>query len=193
MQIELQNLQHEVGITFVLVTHDQEEALSMSDRICIMRQGRIVQQGSPRELYDAPAGAWVADFVGKSNFLAGTVAAVIDGAIDLTVGGQVLRGRHVATGAALRAGDPAVLAIRPELMRLDRPVAGAPLTGRVLNRIFLGEQTEYLVRTTALGDLLALVPRAAEAGGDGFVPGDEVALAWPDGAALALADDRERH
>ena len=71
MQIELQNLQREVGITFVLVTHDQEEALSMSDTIAIMRDGRIVQFGTPRELYDAPVNRYVADFVGESNFFAG--------------------------------------------------------------------------------------------------------------------------
>jgi hypothetical protein len=72
MQIELQNLQREVGITFVLVTHDQEEALSMSDTISIMRDGRIVQSGPPSELYDAPINRYVADFVGESNFFGGT-------------------------------------------------------------------------------------------------------------------------
>ena len=71
MQIELQNLQRNVGITFVLVTHDQEEALSMSDRVCIMRDGCIVQTGTPRQLYEEPANRYVADFVGKSNFLDG--------------------------------------------------------------------------------------------------------------------------
>ncbi|MBI3672516.1 MAG: ABC transporter ATP-binding protein, partial [Rhizobiales bacterium] len=71
MQIELQNLQRDVGITFLLVTHDQEEALSMSGRVCVMRDGRIVQTGSPRELYDRPVNRYVADFVGKSNFFAG--------------------------------------------------------------------------------------------------------------------------
>ena len=71
MQIELQNLQRDVGITFLLVTHDQEEALSMSDRVCVMREGRIIQSGSPRELYDKPVNRYVADFVGKSNFFAG--------------------------------------------------------------------------------------------------------------------------
>ncbi|MDP9138448.1 MAG: ABC transporter ATP-binding protein, partial [Pseudomonadota bacterium] len=73
MQIELQNLQRTVGITFLLVTHDQEEALSMSDRVCIMRDGRIVQAGAPRTLYDEPVNRYVADFVGKSNFFPGTV------------------------------------------------------------------------------------------------------------------------
>jgi spermidine/putrescine transport system ATP-binding protein len=192
MQIELQNLQHEVGVTFVLVTHDQEEALSMSDTICIMRQGRIVQQGSPAELYDAPSGAWVADFVGKSNFLAGTVGEATDGEATVLVAGRPFRGRRPPSALPLRAGEPTVLAIRPEMVRLEPGAAGGP-AGRVLNRIFLGEHTEYLIRTHALGDLLALVPRAAEAGAAGFVPGDEVTAIWPEAAALALADDREAH
>ena len=98
MQIELQNLQHEVGITFVLVTHDQEEALSMSDVVCIMRAGRIVQRGSPTELYDAPVSAWVADFVGKSNFLAGRVGAVDGGTAEIVTVGGSMRGRLVDGG-----------------------------------------------------------------------------------------------
>jgi spermidine/putrescine transport system ATP-binding protein len=73
MQIELQNLQNNLGITFVLVTHDQEEALSMSDIVCIMRDGRVVQSGSPRSLYDEPVNRYVADFVGRSNFFPGRV------------------------------------------------------------------------------------------------------------------------
>jgi spermidine/putrescine transport system ATP-binding protein len=190
MQIELQNLQHQVGVTFVLVTHDQEEALSMSDTICIMRAGRIVQQGSPAILYDAPASAWVADFVGKTNFLRGSVAGAADGRAGIAIAGRVFQGRLVPGHTALAPGDPAVLAIRPEMVRLAPPTPGDAATGRVLNRIFLGEHTEYLIRTQALGDILALVPRAAETD-TGFAPGGEVALAWPDKAPLALADDRE--
>ena len=189
MQIELQNLQHEVGITFVLVTHDQEEALSMSDTICIMRRGRIVQQGSPSALYDAPTSAWVADFVGKSNFLAGKVAAVHGDTAEIVADAGPMRGRLVTDGSPLRVGEAAVLAVRPEMVRLTTPRAGVA-GGLVMNRIFLGEHTEYLVRTGALGDLLALVPRATEAD-SGFAPGDEVALAWPESAALALVDDRQ--
>ncbi len=110
MQIELQNLQHEVGITFVLVTHDQEEALSMSDVVCIMRAGRIVQRGSPTELYDAPVSAWVADFVGKSNFLAGRV-----GAVDSGIGGD----RHRCGTDARAAGGR-----RPRITAGNRRRAG---------------------------------------------------------------------
>ena len=124
MQIELQNLQHEVGITFVLVTHDQEEALSMSDTICIMRAGRIVQQGTPTALYDAPVSAWVADFVGKSNFLAGTVGAVTVATAEIVAPAGRSAAGWLGVGAALRPGERAVLAVRPELVRLAAAGAG---------------------------------------------------------------------
>ncbi len=92
MQIELQSLQRQLGITFVLVTHDQEEALSMSDRICIMQAGRIVQVGGPRELYDRPCSRYVADFVGKSNFFDGLVTGCDDGLAELECNGVALTG-----------------------------------------------------------------------------------------------------
>ncbi len=191
MQIELQNLQREVGITFVLVTHDQEEALSMSDTICVLRSGRIVQQGSPAELYDAPASAWVADFVGKSNFLAGAVGAASGGEAEAIVAGRRFAARRSVSAPPLTPGQPIVVAIRPELVRVGPPDPDSAAAGHVLNRIFLGEHTEYLVRTPDLGDLLALVPRGAEGGSGGFAPGDAVALHWPASAGLALHDDRE--
>src|SRR6476620_5062514 len=105
LQIELQNLQREVGITFVLVTHDQEEALSMSDTICILRSGRIVQRGSPAVLYDEPASAWVADFVGKSNFLAGTVAARGEGTVQVEAAGQAFQARRSPAAPPLQLGQ----------------------------------------------------------------------------------------
>ena len=133
MQIELQTLQRDVGITFLLVTHDQEEALSMSDRVCVMREGRIVQSGSPRDLYDRPVNRYVADFVGKSNFFAGPTSAEI-------------------------------LSVRPEMIEIAATSAKLPkglsekLEVRVLNRIFLGEHTEYRVANDRLGEFMVMAP-----------------------------------
>ncbi|MGL5012105.1 MAG: ABC transporter ATP-binding protein [Paracoccaceae bacterium] len=180
MQIELQTLQRQLGITFVLVTHDQEEALSMSDRICIMRGGRIVQSGSPTELYDAPVSRYVADFVGKSNFIDGVAGA---GQIT-TAAGQSFAGRMAG---GLTAGAKATLSIRPEQIGLTRKAGGEAVT--VVNRIFLGEHTEYLVRHGVLGDLLVLVARQAEAGEGAFAPGDTGYIGWGPEAALILAQD----
>ncbi|NEY91716.1 ABC transporter ATP-binding protein [Rhodobacteraceae bacterium KMS-5] len=184
MQIELQSLQRSLGITFVLVTHDQEEALSMSDRICIMRGGKIVQIGSPRDLYDRPKNRYVADFVGKSNFFAGTVDA---GGGSLTATGHRLAGRPTQS---LIAGQAAWASLRPEQISLTRqPGEGISLPVQVETRIFLGEHTEYLVKNADLGAFQVLVSRQAESTEGGFEPGDKAFAGWQDGAALILADD----
>ena len=195
MQIELQTLQRDVGITFVLVTHDQEEALSMSDLICIMHEGRIVQTGTPTELYDGPVSRYVADFVGKSNFVPGAALGMADGQVRVRTGSGIeLSGRCPAGAVAPDAGDGAVIAIRPELV-LIRPAGGdlGPETdvaapGLVRNRIYLGEQTEYLVEAEGLGEILVRAPKHDEALTGGFRSGDAVRLGWRSASALALAD-----
>ncbi len=192
MQIELQSLQRLLGITFVLVTHDQEEALSMSDRIVVMREGCIVQVGGPRDLYDAPRNRYVADFVGKSNFFPGRLEADDAGLGRVTLAaGPTVTGRvsgAPATGAAVS------VSLRPEQIALTRaaPEAVADRTAlavSVVHRIFLGEHTEYLVRNEAVGEFLVLVPRQAEAAEGGFDPGDGATAAWEGRAPLILADD----
>lgn len=186
MQIELQTLQRQLGITFVLVTHDQEEALSMSDRICIMRAGRIVQSGSPTALYDQPLNRYVADFVGKSNFIDGKL-------VDLSVaGGQVetASGLRFAgrVSAALIKGSKVSLSIRPEQIGLAHSAREGAEQVAVINRIFLGEHTEYLVRHAGLGDLLVLVARQAEASEGGFGPGDAAYITWAPETGLILPE-----
>jgi spermidine/putrescine transport system ATP-binding protein len=187
MQIELKTLQRQLGITFVLVTHDQEEALSMSDRICIMRSGHIVQVGSPLALYDEPVSRYVADFVGKSNFIEGTVAAQsgAEGQIE-TPSGQRFAGR---VSGWLAQGAKAALSIRPEQVTLDRIAKAGAEAVTVVNRIFLGEHTEYLVRHAALGDLLVLVARQAEATAGAFAPGEAGYVSWAPQSALILIED----
>jgi spermidine/putrescine transport system ATP-binding protein len=187
MQIELQTLQRQLGITFVLVTHDQEEALSMSDRICIMQGGRIVQAGSPTALYDQPVNRYVADFVGKSNFIDGTLAAVSEG------DGQVLAASGHRFGGRLSGplaqGSKVSLSIRPEQIGLTHVVRGEAEPVTVINRIFLGEHTEYLVRHAALGDLLVLVARQAEAAEGSFAPGETGYVTWAPETGLILGQD----
>jgi spermidine/putrescine transport system ATP-binding protein len=196
MQIELQTLQRDVGITFILVTHDQEEALSMSDRICIMRDGHVVQSGSPRELYDQPTNLYVADFVGKSNFVAGSVTNVNGRFVTLqNENGRAFVGCPSASAAGLSVGASASIAIRPELIvvsahntsatDMDTDVA---LNGRIKNRIFLGEHTEYLVDTEGLGDVLVLTPKHIERTQGGYKLGDSIAIGWKNDTALVLED-----
>ena len=195
MQIELQTLQREVGITFVLVTHDQEEALSMSDTICIMHEGRIIQTGGPSDLYDEPTNRYVADFVGKSNFFEGEVAeADAAGTRIRTAGGRTFAGRNPKGAAPLPSGSPAALAVRPETIFIGAPNAAAPFdadveaAATIKNRIFLGEQTEYLVEAEGFGEVLVRAPKHAETLTGGFNPGDAVLIGWQAASALALAD-----
>jgi spermidine/putrescine transport system ATP-binding protein len=164
MQIELQNLQRDVGITFLLVTHDQEEALSMSDRVCVMREGRIVQTGSPRQLYDQPVSRYVADFVGKTNFFKGP-----------------------STGE--------ILSVRPEMIEIAANVKQLPegLSARVpvkvLNRIFLGEHTEYRVASDVLGEFMVLSARKSERNDGVYDIGDTIAAGWRVEAERILPDN----
>lgn len=187
MQIELQDLQRQLGITFILVTHDQEEALSLSDRVCVMRDGQIVQVGSPQELYDSPNSRYVADFVGTSNFFDGRVVAVEAGRATLqTDSGHRFSGD---ASADISAGEEGCLSIRPEQIRLARNASDSSLEVTVQNRIFLGEHTEYLVRNEALGNIIILAPRQAEAGALGFDTGERAHVSWSGDAALVLKRD----
>jgi spermidine/putrescine transport system ATP-binding protein len=195
MQIELQNLQRNVGITFLLVTHDQEEALSMSDRVCIMRDGRLVQVGTPRELYDEPVNGYVADFVGKSNFFAATAGEAREGLIDVTLAdGMKASGRTSKSTARPALGAPVLVSVRPEQIRLAAATGDLPngvafrTEVQVLNRIFLGEQTEYLVAHERLGEFMVRSPRQGK-GLTAFEIGDKVAIGWPPDAVLILSKE----
>ncbi|MEM7171776.1 MAG: ABC transporter ATP-binding protein [Pseudomonadota bacterium] len=197
MQIELQNLQREVGITFILVTHDQEEALSMSDRICIMRDGQIVQSGTPRDLYDRPVNRYVADFVGKSNFFEGSVARVNGTSVTIkSNSGQDFSCRPILNSSAFSIGSIASIAVRPELIVIGQSDSNAAamdidvaLPGRVKNRIFLGEHTEYLVETPGHGEVLVLSPKHVESIRGSFDVGQDVTIGWKNDTALALEDN----
>jgi spermidine/putrescine transport system ATP-binding protein len=174
MQIELQTLQRELGITFVLVTHDQEEALSMADLVCVMNAGRVRQLGTPSDVYDDPADLFVADFVGKTNQL--TVTLEGDGRTMRLADGSAL---PAGTRRNLQAGS-AILAVRPEKIRLSRTaVANAPaFKGTVTNRIFLGSSAEYAVKVAILCDFLVTADRRIHPDSDLVEPGETVYLGF---------------
>ncbi len=141
MQLELKRLQHEVGITFVLVTHDQEEALVMADRIALMERGRIAQLGTPREIYDRPANLFAADFIGAMNFFDGT----------LTQGGFAVPGLgllKLPASATHRTGATAKAAIRPEKLLLETAGTGTDngFAARVETLAFYGDEVEAALR-----------------------------------------------
>lgn len=187
MQVELKTLQREVGITFVFVTHDQEEALSMSDRIAVMRDGKIVQEGSPTDLYHQPVDRYVAAFIGQSNFIFGNVLEAGAQVGIQTERGIVMWAPKSKVAKSLAAGDKAVVAIRPERINLrNKNEAGsAGFDGHVLQVTFLGDQTEYHVETEQAGRLLVRM----NSGIAGFASGDPVIAYWKPDAGLALLDD----
>ena len=152
MQLELKLLQARLGTTFVFVTHDQAEALSMSDRIAVMRAGRIEQLDAPAAIYAEPASAYVASFIGQQNFVHGTVRAA-GNAVDTAIG--AISGRW--GGERVAAGQPAVAAIRPEHIRLEQG-EGAGVPGRVLGVSHLGETLQVAVRIGEDATFLSRMP-----------------------------------
>ena len=145
MQLELKTLQREVGITFIYVTHDQEEALTMSDRIAVMNRGVALQIGLPEEIYERPADKFVADFIGETNFLDGVVrgqnGTMVE--IDLPGSGTI----HVESSRTFTNGQPVSVAVRPEKLSLNNETNdGNNLKGRVEEVIYIGTDTHYGVR-----------------------------------------------
>ncbi|MEK6721053.1 MAG: ABC transporter ATP-binding protein [Chloroflexota bacterium] len=197
MQLELKALQQEVGITFVYVTHDQEEALTMSDVIIVMNEGRILQEGSPTELYERPVDTFVANFIGVSNPIKGKVTA-FDAATHRaeieSAGGLRIAGVVTDRAARPAAGTEVTVAVRPERLRVD--AAGTPepegsgwvsVPGRIEQGTYLGEQTEYRIATDVVGELI--VRRQNAAGAAQHVgPGDAVVVRWQEEANLVLVD-----
>ena len=166
MQLELKRIQREVGITFVFVTHDQEEALTMSDRIAVMRGGRLEQVGTPEDIYDAPASVFVARFIGTANLLPVTVERAANGQATVQLPG----GRHAdvpTTGRSFTANAPAVLMIRPERMRflLTEPAAGTPsLPVTITDIVFQGERLRVALKDAAGNELVEHVEPAQRNG-----------------------------
>ena len=199
MQLELKALQQEVGITFVYVTHDQEEALTMSDMIVVMRDGVIQQQGVPDELYERPANRFVSDFIGTSNFIPASLVSV-DGASGRATAktdqGLVVAGRVTDRDAAPAVGARLTIAVRPERVEVltaedgdaERP-GWTSVAGRIIQGTYLGDQTEYRIHTDQVGELLARRQNAAGTGGAlGAGPGDPVTVRWHEDANLILVD-----
>jgi spermidine/putrescine transport system ATP-binding protein len=198
MQLELKALQREVGITFVYVTHDQEEALTMSDVIVVMKDGRIQQMGGPEELYERPLNRFVADFIGTSNFISGTVLEA-----DLSARTGVVRsdrdvilpGIITDPAATFATGDRAIVAVRPERIEVlpadtvgEAPAGEIQVTGRIDQGTYLGDQTEYRIHTDAVGELIARHQNSTGVGSARSVgPGDQVIVRWHQEADIVLA------
>jgi ABC-type Fe3+/spermidine/putrescine transport system ATPase subunit len=189
MQVELRRIQTSVGITFVYVTHDQEEALSMSDRIVVMRDGRIEQIGGTGEVYDTPESLWVADFVGASSRLTGTVAAAGESVRLQTDVAPIIAGW---ASPGVTVGQRAVAIVRPEAIEItlaSAPVEQAPnqVRATVQEILNLGAQAKVVARTPGGTELVARGPRT---GLDPAVrPGATVVMSFPATAVRVYAQD----
>ncbi|MCG4529104.1 MAG: ABC transporter ATP-binding protein [Clostridiales bacterium] len=182
MQIELKRLQKKLGITFVYVTHDQEEAMTMSDRIAVMRDGVILQMGAPMEIYERPATRFVADFIGESNVLEGRVTGVKEGMLSV----ETPAGGVQCWGQGFGVGDALCVAIRPEYLRISRePVDGFSLPATVKDFIYMGA----LIKTSLdlkNGQEVKLSRLEADSS---LREGDAVHLWWEAEKAVAIHDD----
>ncbi|WP_138469921.1 ABC transporter ATP-binding protein [Poseidonocella sp. HB161398] len=182
MRDELRSLQKKTGITFIFVTHDQEEALDMSDRICVLGEGRIQQLGTPAEIYEDPENRFVADFIGETNFLAAEV---------LSVEGDMARIRTpfgleiTARQKGLTGPGPATLSLRPEKIGMQSQADGHVLQGTVRGRNYMGGFTHYTVDVA--GQPLRVSRRNALSHAESFEPGQTVSLGFREDSARVLA------
>ncbi|WP_435260013.1 ABC transporter ATP-binding protein [Thioclava sp. FR2] len=173
MQSELKRLQKETGITFVFVTHDQEEALTMSDRVGVMSAGQLQQVASPREIYTAPVNRFVADFIGETNFLSAT---------------PVAGGVRLGCGEVIQAeGQGPILTVRPEQVRIVPPETKGAIPAVVQGLVYMGTDMQAQMRLPDGEALTARLPLPP--GGDaGLVQGDRVAVTFAPGAARLIRE-----
>jgi spermidine/putrescine transport system ATP-binding protein len=180
MQLELKQIQHELGVTFVHVTHDQEEAMTMADAIAVMNHGRIEQLGPPTELYERPATAFVAGFLGVSNLLPGSVTG--PGRVRLETGEEVNADVNGRTG-------PVAIGIRPEKIRLGPPNQGDnSLGGTVRETAYVGVATQYVVETP-LRTVIVYVQN--DGASPGLAPGAATTLSWSPQATFVIDPPQE--
>ncbi|MEI7597798.1 MAG: ABC transporter ATP-binding protein [Aestuariivirga sp.] len=185
MQIELKRLQNETGITFIFVTHDQEEALTMSDRIAVMSRGKILQIGSPRDIYDRPSVRFVANFIGETNFLEGDVLAV-EGAsatVKLAGGGTIVAGLP----EGLKPHGRVTVVVRPEHADLVKPGGEADLWGKLENIVYFGTDTHYYVKLDG-GEAFIIRQQNSHGAGSGHAVGNPVGVALEANSAQVVRD-----
>ncbi|WP_128293122.1 ABC transporter ATP-binding protein [Afifella aestuarii] len=186
MRWELKTLQRETGITFVFVTHDQEEALAMSDRIAVLSDGAVQQLGAPSEIYEYPRNRFVADFIGESNLIEARVAYVTEDNADLIIEGGA--GIRIRCDERLAAGDKVTLSVRPEriLFNAERTAdTNGTLSARVSEQVYLGNAVEFRLQLGA-SEIVARAPRGGVRGQLSFETGQEVVIGFEADAVRVL-------
>ncbi len=177
MQLELKALQQRVGITFIYVTHDQEEALTMSDRIAVMHAGKILQLGAPEDIYEQPANRFVADFIGETNFMEGKVSEIHDKRVIVNIDDRVpvrlLRTREV------RVGQVVTVAVRPEKLSVSmEKKREVDIPGSVEEVIYIGTDIRYIVRITEKTQLAVREQNSGGLAAQRFRAGDSIHIGW---------------
>jgi spermidine/putrescine ABC transporter ATP-binding subunit len=191
-RVELRRLQQELGLTAIFVTHDQEEAMAISDRIVVMNRGRVEQVGTAREIYQAPASQFVANFIGSSNTIAGTVVGQEGGLVVLETPLGALRGAPAgATADGLARGARASLIVRPEEIRVGTPAEAVAepglceIRGKVAVISYLGATVDLSVR---LADGSLVLARGIDRELGGFAVGTTICLRWPAPTGMVFAE-----
>jgi len=196
MQTELKSLQREVGVTFVFVTHDQQEAMSMADRVAVMREGHILQDAAPETIYDDPIDTFVADFVGTMNLFRGELAETGDKTAEV-VSRSGLRLVGLPPHTQLPVGGRAALAVRPERVEMRRRepadattsgVEGTRLMAQVAHRTFRGDHVVYRLEAEGAGRMDVVATRGIMHGAALYTPGEEVTVEWSLDAVRVIPD-----
>ncbi len=177
LRVELKRLQRETRITFIYVTHDQEEALTLSDRLAVMRGGKVLQVGTPIEVYEHPADLFVAEFIGKANFLSGTMVDTQGQRARIQVGDRVV---EATPAEEIASKSPVKVMIRPENLQI-RPAGQGVFDGEILQSLYLGPATDYLVRS---GERIFRVLELRRRGAVPHAEGAPVSLTWETEEAL---------
>src|SRR6266576_3267532 len=186
MRHEIRDLQRRLSITTIYVTHDQEEAMAVSDRIAVMNQGSVVQEGTAEDLYHRPATEFVAQFVGRVNLIAGVVQSMNGKSATIAALGRAVIAR---TGSSdLAAGDPVRIALRPEAIEIAQTSVPGALPATVLSSVFLGDKVEYLVRC---GSETLQVARYNAGPTTPLAAGTAVALSFAEDAVVVLRASQE--
>jgi len=182
MQLELKGLQRRLGISFIYVTHDQEEALTMSDRIVVMNAGHVEQMGRAEEIYERPLTEFVAGFIGMSNIIEGTVAEVRDSVSIINVAGA-----HVAVqGNDLSAGQRVRLMVRPEKIKLASNQTDNALRGKIESAVYLGDSTHWRVALDGGQLITALEQNHQPFDSSQSRTGEPVTVSWEPASAVIL-------
>jgi spermidine/putrescine transport system ATP-binding protein len=186
MQVEIKNLQRQLGISFIYVTHDQQEALTMSDRVAVMNAGRIEQIGSAIDIYERPRTAFVADFIGLSNILEGTVECLRDRALVISIGNAKVEAQAPAAGETNRLGQRVRIMVRPEKILLLPAESTSQLCGRIESAIYLGDSTQLCIRLENNQQLTVVEQNRNPRSSAQCRIGQVVAIRWEPESAVVL-------